>query len=62
MATRPPRSGLSDEDRRCRSAENSGRIIGVNWEHKFGETADIARDHGGDASDVSFVTGVRFWF
>jgi copper resistance protein B len=36
--------------------------IGVNWERKLGETADIARDHGEDASDVSFVTGVRFWF
>jgi copper resistance protein B len=36
--------------------------IGVNWERKLGETADIARDHGEDASDVSLVTGVRFWF
>jgi copper resistance protein B len=36
--------------------------IGVNWERKLGETADIARDHGEDASDVSFVAGVRFWF
>jgi hypothetical protein len=62
MATRPPRSRLSNEDHRGRSAENSGRIIGVNWERKFGEMADSARDHGEDASDVSFVTGVRFWF
>jgi uncharacterized protein involved in copper resistance len=53
---------LSNEDHRGRSAENSGRIIGVNWERKFGEMADSARDHGEDASDVSFVTGVRFWF
>ena len=36
--------------------------IGVNWERKLGETADIARDHGEDAGDLSFVTGVRFWF
>ena len=36
--------------------------IGVHWERKLGETADIARDQGENASDVSFVTGVRFWF
>ncbi|GLR77409.1 copper resistance protein B (plasmid) [Azospirillum oryzae] len=36
--------------------------IGVNWERKLGETADITRRHGEDASAVSFVTGVRFWF
>ncbi|QQP90353.1 copper resistance protein B [Skermanella sp. TT6] len=36
--------------------------VGVNWERKLGETADIARDHGEDPSDLSFVTGVRFWF
>jgi copper resistance protein B len=36
--------------------------IGVDWERKLGETANIARAHGEDPSDVSFVTGVRFWF
>lgn len=36
--------------------------IGVNWERKLGETADIARDHGEDASDVSLVAGIRLWF
>ena len=36
--------------------------IGVSWERKLGETADIAREHGEDPSDLSLVAGVRFWF
>lgn len=36
--------------------------IGVNWEEKFGDTADFARDHGEPTSDVQFVAGVRAWF
>lgn len=36
--------------------------VGVNWERKLGETANIARRHGEDASSLSFVTGIRFWF
>lgn len=36
--------------------------VGVNWERKLGETAGIARDHGEDPADLSFVAGVRFWF
>lgn len=36
--------------------------IGVNWERKFGETADLARDENEDIDRTSFMAGVRFWF
>ncbi|HEY0684589.1 MAG TPA: copper resistance protein B [Steroidobacter sp.] len=36
--------------------------IGVSWSRKFGETADLAREHGDDADEVQFVAGVRAWF
>lgn len=36
--------------------------IGINWERKLGETADIARAEGGDASNFSMLGGIRMWF
>ncbi|MFZ5931940.1 MAG: copper resistance protein B [Pseudomonadota bacterium] len=36
--------------------------IGVNWERKLGQTADIARDEGEDINVPSLVAGIRFWF
>ncbi|HZH29137.1 MAG TPA: copper resistance protein B [Azospirillaceae bacterium] len=36
--------------------------VGVLWERKFGETADLARDEGEDTDSLSFVAGIRFWF
>lgn len=36
--------------------------VGVSWERKLGETANIARRHGEDPSDLAFLAGVRFWF
>ena len=36
--------------------------IGISWERKIGETADIAQDEGEDIDTLSFVTGIRFWF
>lgn len=36
--------------------------IGINWEKKFGNTADYAREEGEDTSDAQFVIGVRAWF
>lgn len=36
--------------------------IGVNWEQKFGGTADYAREEGESTSDLQFVAGVRAWF
>ena len=36
--------------------------VGINWERKLGETADLARDKGEDKEALSLVAGVRFWF
>lgn len=36
--------------------------VGVSWESKIGETADMARSQGTDVDDVAFVIGVRAWF
>jgi copper resistance protein B len=36
--------------------------IGVNWERKLGQTADIARHDGEDTEIPSLVAGIRFWF
>lgn len=36
--------------------------VGVLWSRKFGETADLVRQQGGEAEEVQFVAGVRAWF
>ncbi|MFC4307711.1 copper resistance protein B [Steroidobacter flavus] len=36
--------------------------LGVVWSRKFGETADLARNHGDDADELQFVAGLRVWF
>lgn len=36
--------------------------LGVSWEEKLGKTADFARAHGEEASSVSAVVGLRFWY
>jgi copper resistance protein B len=36
--------------------------VGVNWDRKLGDTADLARASGDHASDTRFVVGVRAWF
>ncbi len=36
--------------------------IGINWERKLGETADMARHGGGHVSNLSLLGGVRMWF
>ena len=36
--------------------------IGVNWERKFGQTANYARDEGEGIDDTQVVVGVRAWF
>lgn len=36
--------------------------IGVNWERKLGQTADIARSNSEDAEIPSLVAGIRLWF
>ncbi|RAK62489.1 copper resistance protein B [Phenylobacterium kunshanense] len=36
--------------------------VGVNWDRKLGDTADLARAAGEHASDTRFVVGLRAWF
>jgi len=36
--------------------------IGILWERKFGDTADLARAAGEDAETMRFVAGLRAWF
>ncbi len=36
--------------------------VGVNYERRFGRTADFARAHGEEVSDTRFVIGLRAWF
>ncbi len=36
--------------------------VGVHWERRLGETADLARRDGGGAGDLQLVGGVAFWF
>lgn len=36
--------------------------IGLNWERKLGETADMARAGGGHINNLSLLGGVRMWF
>lgn len=36
--------------------------VGVNWERKLGETADLARAAGEARSDARLVVGLRAWF
>jgi len=36
--------------------------IGINWERKLGETADMARAGGGHVGNLSMVGGLRMWF
>ncbi|MDQ2102148.1 copper resistance protein B [Azospirillum isscasi] len=58
--------GISDVELglrlRYEFAKEFAPYVGVNWERKLGETANIARGHGEDPSDLAFVAGVRFWF
>jgi copper resistance protein B len=36
--------------------------VGMEWERKIGSTADLIRASGHDASELSFVAGLRAWF
>ncbi len=36
--------------------------IGVSWNKKLGDTADLVKAEGGDASDFRLLGGVRMWF
>ena len=36
--------------------------LGVQWLHRFGDTAAISRRDGGRAEDIALVFGLRLWF
>ena len=36
--------------------------LGVSWEKRFGETADLVRAAGADPSEATFVAGIRAWW
>ncbi len=36
--------------------------VGVEWVKKFGDTADFARDEGGDTGNLALLVGLRLWF
>jgi copper resistance protein B len=59
-------SGLSDLDAglrlRYEIARKFAPYIGVTWEQKFGETADLVRAAGEPVSNVRLTLGVRAWF
>lgn len=59
-------SGLSDASVGLRLRHEFTRefapYIGVEWNKKFGNTADFAEADGADVSDTKFVAGIRAWF
>lgn len=59
-------SGLSDLELGLRLRYEIRRefapYIGLNWERKFGQTADFAREEGEDDDDLQVVLGIRAWF
>lgn len=36
--------------------------VGINWEKRYGQTADLMEAAGESTDDVQFVAGVRIWF
>ena len=36
--------------------------LGVEWDRRWGRTADLARTAGESASEIVWLAGVRFWF
>ena len=59
-------SGLSDTELGLRLRYEIKRefapYIGVNWNKKYGNTADFAISDGEKVSDTQFVMGIRAWF
>lgn len=59
-------SGLSDVEAglrlRYEFTPQFAPYIGVNYEKKFGNAADFARDEGESTSETTWVIGLRAWF
>ncbi len=64
--TRGIGAGLSDVELGLRLRYEIRRqfapYIGVAWRRKFGNTAEYARDAGGNARESEVVAGLRIWF
>lgn len=59
-------SGLANSEVGLRLAYEVRRefapYIGVNWERKYGKTADFAKGNGEPSNDTQFVIGFNAWF
>ncbi len=59
-------SGLADANFGLRLRYEISRqfapYIGVNWDRKFGDTADMARSAGKPVQDRQWLIGLRMWF
>ncbi len=59
-------SGLSDIEMGLRLRFEIRRefapYAGINWIHLYGDTADYAREEGGDTDQFKFIFGIRSWF
>lgn len=59
-------SGLTDASAGVRLRYEFSRqfapYVGIQWSHKFGSTASMARTAGELARNTRWVAGVRFWF
>ena len=59
-------SGLSDVNLGLRLRYEIKRefapYIGIEWDKRYGDTADFARDEGDDVSETRWVAGIRIWF
>lgn len=59
-------SGLSDINLGVRLRYEIKRefapYIGIEWDKRFGNTADFIADEGGHVTDTKWVAGIRLWF
>jgi copper resistance protein B len=66
VAERDIGSGFNDVEfglrLRYEIAREFAPYIGVNWERKLGETADLVRTEGERVDSFAVVAGLRFWF
>jgi copper resistance protein B len=66
VAERHVGSGFNDVEfglrLRYEIAREFAPYIGVNWERKLGETADLVRGEGERVDSFAVVAGLRFWF
>jgi copper resistance protein B len=66
VAERDIGSGVNDVELglrlRYEIAREFAPYVGVNWERKLGETADLTRAEGERVDSFAVVAGLRFWF